>query len=87
MDETKAINCESCTKSYTQSTLLRHIARSDTCKSYYGPRFLEMKKEKNRNKVYKHRRNMTKKEQKKESKKRRKLYAKSEEKKIKNRQT
>ena len=47
--------CEFCNKTLSESTLLRHIAKSKSCKSFYGPRFNEMKKEKGREKVFKFR--------------------------------
>ena len=47
--------CECCKKSFFQTTILRHIGKSKSCKSFYGPRFIEMKQEKGREKVYKHR--------------------------------
>ena len=59
------INCEFCNKSLPQSSLLRHVGQSRECENYYGPRFMEMKKEKGRKKVQKHRSNMTVKEKKK----------------------
>ena len=43
--------CESCKKPFVQSTLLRHIGKSELCQSFYGPRFIQMKKEKVREKV------------------------------------
>ena len=49
------VNCEFCNKPFFQTTILRHIGQSTDCKKHYGPRFLEMKKEKGRNKVYKFR--------------------------------
>lgn len=38
--------CESCNKNFDQATLLKHIGKKVECKKYYGPRFMEMKKEK-----------------------------------------
>ena len=80
------INCEFCYKTFDQSTLLKHIGKKDECKKYYGHRFMEMKKERNENRVQKHRENMTRKEQKKNLKRRRDLYSKNEEQKRKNKQ-
>ena len=37
------IPCDSCSKSFGKSSLLRHIGQSKTCKTYYGPRYMEMK--------------------------------------------
>ena len=45
------IICESSKKPFVQSTLLRHIGKSELCLSFYGPRFIQMKKEKVREKV------------------------------------
>ena len=47
--------CESCKKPFVQSTLLRHIGKSELCLSFYGPRFIQMKKEKVREKVNRYR--------------------------------
>jgi hypothetical protein len=40
------ISCEFCKKAYEASTILMHISKSPACKSYYGPRFVEMMKNK-----------------------------------------
>ena len=45
------IICKSSKKPFVQSTLLRHIGKSELCLSFYGPRFIQMKKEKVREKV------------------------------------
>ena len=47
--------CENCGKNLTQSTILKHIVQMKECKAFYGPRYEEMKRKKNRNKVRKHR--------------------------------
>ena len=47
--------CESCKKPFVPSTLLRHIGKSESCLSFYGPRFIQMKKEKGREKVNRYR--------------------------------
>ena len=71
------INCDFCRKSYDKSRLLKHIAQSKECKSYYGPRFTEMKKESKRKRVNKHRSKViTIKEKNKQLKRRREFYAK-----------
>ena len=80
------INCDFCNKSFGKSVLLKHIGQSKSCKSYYGPRFTEMKKENAKKRVYKHRNNMTMKERKKKWKRNRELYAKNEAKKERNKQ-
>ena len=43
--------CESCKKPFFESTILRHVAKSKSCKAFYGSRFKEMKKEKGRQKA------------------------------------
>ena len=40
------ISCEFCKKAFDASTILMHIGESPACKSYYGPRFVEMMKNK-----------------------------------------
>ena len=50
------ITCEFCKQSFDQTRILRHIGQSESCKIFYGPRFIEMKKKKGREKVQKHRR-------------------------------
>ena len=47
--------CENCDKKLLQSSLLKHISHSEECKSFYGPRFEEMKQKKTRNKKRKSR--------------------------------
>ena len=81
------VNCEFCNKTFDQSTILKHIGKKVECKKYYGPRFIEMMKERNRNRVEKHRNNMTRKEQKENLKRRRDLYSNNEKQKQKNKQT
>ena len=76
--------CECCKKLFFQTTILRHIGKSKYCKSFYGPRFIEMKKEKGREKVYKHRHNSVVPAR--QLKKRRDLYANNPDLKEKNRQ-
>ena len=65
------VNCENCNENFDQQTLLKHIAKKVECKNYYGQRFIEMKKEKNRNRVNKHRTNLTSKEKQKKWKRQR----------------
>ena len=45
------MECEFCKKSFTKATILKHIASSHLCKMHYGPRFLEMKKNKKKEKM------------------------------------
>ena len=40
------ISCEFCKKAFDASTILMHIGENLACKSYYGPRFVEMMKNK-----------------------------------------
>ena len=40
------VSCEHCDEKLLQSTILKHIGHKEACKSHYGPRFEEMKKEK-----------------------------------------
>ena len=40
------ISCEFCKKAFDASTILMHIGENPACKSYYGPRFVEMMKNK-----------------------------------------
>ena len=42
-DEEEKI-CESCNKSFSETTLLKHIGNRKVCESHYGSRFKEMKK-------------------------------------------
>ena len=73
------IDCEFCKKSFVESTILRHIGQSNDCKAHYGKRFIEMKKEKAREKVYRSRQKMTMKEKKRSLKRKRISYAQNEE--------
>ena len=77
--------CESCNKSFTESTLLRHIGKKESCKSFYGLRFNEMKKKKGREKVSKFRQKPSKSHDD-QLKKRREKYANDIEQKEKNRE-
>ena len=42
---------ENSDKPFPKSKILRHIGSSKSCKSFYGPRFIEMKRKKGREKV------------------------------------
>ena len=55
LQEKKDIACENCKRMFSPNTLLKHIVNQELCKSFYGPRYLEMKKEKNKNKMQKFR--------------------------------
>ena len=37
-------SCENCKKRYPKSSILKHIGKNKECKTFYGPRFNEMKK-------------------------------------------
>ena len=73
--------CEFCKKKFTESTILKHIGTSPDCKSYYGSRFIEMKKTKSKEKIKKWRES----NKEKELSQQRKIYGKSSEKKEKKR--
>ena len=45
------MTCENCGTTKPRSSILRHIAHVKECLDFYGPRFQEMKSEKNRHKV------------------------------------
>ena len=47
--------CEYCKKSFEPNKILKHIGHVKACKSFYGPRFDELKKEQQRKKVEKFR--------------------------------
>ena len=81
------IDCESCKKTFTQATLLKHIGQRSACKVYYGSRFTQMKKEKAREKNDRQRAKMSRKEEKYYLKRNRLSYAKNEKQKEKNRKT
>ena len=76
--------CEFCKKPYIESTILRHISKNESCKTFYGPRFTEMKKKKLRIKVFKCK-NKNQKAYNRQTERRRELYAKNTDLKEKNR--
>ena len=47
----KQTSCEFCNKELPESSLLIHIGTTKNCKNYYGKRFEEMKKEKNKERI------------------------------------
>ena len=48
-DQNKAkLSCDYCEKKYTTQSLLKHIGRNEDCKTYYGSRFDELKRERDR---------------------------------------
>ena len=87
-DGNKSVNCEFCNKSFVQKTILRHIGWTESCKKYYGPRFVQMKKDQAKKRVYKQREleGYTSKKHMKKLKQARKSYSKNEELKEKKRQ-
>ena len=52
-NRTKQDSCEYCKKKLSDTTILRHIAKSEDCKNHYGTRFDEQKKDDNRKRVAK----------------------------------
>ena len=79
------VSCECCRKSFLETTLLnRHIGKSKSCQSFYGPRFQEMKNAHRRKRVNKHRYKSLE-EHDKQLKRRRDLYANNSDLKEKNR--
>ena len=45
------VSCEFCKEKFISKSILIHIAKNKSCKSHYGPKFDEMKKENNRMKM------------------------------------
>ena len=68
--------CDFCNKSVLEKNLLRHIGKNSACKTFYGSRFKEMKKEQERVRKAKNRQKISQKDQKKALKKQREKYAK-----------
>ena len=54
--------CEHCKRSFAPNKILKHIGHVHVCKSFYGPRFDELKKEQQRKKVEKFRSKLSKEE-------------------------
>ena len=73
--ENPNVLCEFCKKSFTKTTILKHIASNHLCKEHYGPRFLEMKKSRANEK----KQNWRKLNKEKELENQRRLYAESSE--------
>ena len=74
------VPCDYCKKSFAEETILKHIGKSNDCKSFYGDKFEEMKKVQQRNKKRNQRKNMTKKQKKEVLKKKRSYDQKPEQK-------
>ena len=72
--------CEYCKKSFEPETILKHIGHVKACKTFYGPRFDELKKEQQRKRVEKFLSNLSDKQKRDTLKKNREIYAKSSEK-------
>ena len=54
-DSEEKISCECCEKNLIRSALLKHISHTIECKMFYGQRFEDMKRKKNRQKMRKYR--------------------------------
>lgn len=42
------VSCDYCEKNYTKQSLLKHIGKNEDCKTHYGARFDELKRERDR---------------------------------------
>ena len=74
--------CEYCKKSFAPEKILKHIGHVKACKTFYGPRFDELKKEQQRKRIVKFNpTNLSDKQQQNILKRNRERYAKSSEKK------
>ena len=69
------VNCDLCKKSFSKEAILKHIGKNKACKEFYGPRFKEMKKEKERNRKAKNRAKLSLKDHNKLLKRQRIKYA------------
>ena len=47
----KLVPCDFCGKEVSKSSLLLHIGKSEDCKVFYGKKYDELKKEKNRKRM------------------------------------
>ena len=54
-DEIKENQCESCKRIFASNSILKHIGIQKSCRSFYGPKFSEMKRENNKKKLQKYR--------------------------------
>ena len=50
-EESDEVSCEFCKEKFVSSSILIHISMKKSCKSHYGPKFEEMKKEQKRIKM------------------------------------
>ena len=71
--------CEYCKKSFEPNKILKHIGHVKACKSFYGPRFEDLKKEQQRKKVEKFRSKLSNEQKLEIDKRKRELYAKNSE--------
>ena len=76
--------CECCKKSFDPSKILKHIGNRKACKSFYGPRYSEMKRKKDNERKQNYRYNMTREKNEMINKLQREKYAKNFERKEKN---
>ena len=72
--------CEHCKKSFAPEKILKHIGHVKACITFYGPRFVELKKEQQRKRIEKFNSNLSDKQQQNILKRNRERYAKSSEK-------
>ena len=54
-DENSDIQCENCKYRFAPNSILKHIGSQKPCRSFYGPKFSEMKRENNKKKMQKYR--------------------------------
>ena len=71
--------CEYCRKSFGPNTILKHIGHVKACKSFYGPRYDELKKEQQRKKVEKFRSKLSIEQRRNVLDRKNKMYAKNPE--------
>ena len=71
--------CEYCRKSFGSNTILKHIGHVKACKSFYGPRYDELKKEQQRKKVEKFRSKLSIEQRRNVLDRKNKMYAKNPE--------
>ena len=71
--------CEYCKKSFEPNKILKHIGHVKACKSFYGPRYDELKKEQQRKKVEKFRSKLSIKQNRDALVRKREMYAKNSE--------
>ena len=57
--ETPETQCECCKKSFAKAKILKYIRNSQICKSHYGSRFTELKKQHKTERTRKYRDNMS----------------------------